>query len=97
MKRLTKRKLRTVGSIYDLENDMVIRKHVKPRKGLFTPHGVAGLTIDVGDFTGERESVINYENGEGELVKDNYHVGKVPHMKMKGFWTGETRFSLQKR
>ena len=97
MKRLTKRKLRTVGSIYDLENDMVIRKHVKPRKGLFTPHGVAGLTIDVGDFTGERESVINYENGEGELVKDNYHVGKVPHMKMKGFWTGETRFSLQKK
>ena len=36
---------------------MVIRKHVKPRKGLFTPHGVAGLTIDVGISQGKERAL----------------------------------------
>eukprot|EP00435_Cladocopium_sp_Y103_P075981 s11_g71.t1 len=83
--------------IYDLENDMVIRKHEKPRKGLFTPHGVAGLTIDIGEFSGERKSIINYVNGKSELVTDNFHTSKVPHQKMNGLWTGETQLSLKNR
>ena len=73
----------------------VVRLHQKIRKGLFTPHGVAGMPANENQLSGERRTIIHYENGTMEEIKDNYHTAKVPHLKLKGTWTGETQFELK--
>ena len=82
---------------WTMRHGKVVRLHQKTRKGLFTPHGVLGTPVDESEFTGERITFVNYMDGTKEEITDNFHTAKVPHMKLKGTWTGETHFLVQQK
>ena len=81
----------------DHHPERLVRVHVKPRKGMFTPHGVADIPMDDENLSGrrERETTMLMSDGTREVVNDNYHTAKVPHQKTKGTWTGETAFFMK--
>ena len=77
------------------QDGTVSRVHVKPRKGLLTPHGVAGIPVDPENFDGRRITKILTTQGVSKEEKDNYHTSKTPHRNMGFPWTGKTTFFLK--
>ena len=77
------------------QDGTVTRVHVKPRKGLFTPHGVAGIPVDPENFDGRRITKILTTQGVSKEEKDNYHTSKIPHRNMGFPWTGKTTFFVK--
>ena len=79
---------------WEVRDHQAIRHHEKSRKGLFTPHGVKDSPMPMEKMTGKRVTVVKYEDGGQDTVRDDFHVTRNPHMKLKGNWVGETRFEL---
>ena len=76
------------------DGNEVVRVHVKPRMTLFTPHN-SGCPVPTGDLTKRRETKVNgfeHDTAEENLL-DDWTDAERAHMKLPGFWTGETSFT----
>ena len=67
-----------------------VRVHVKPRRSLFTPAGVAGGP-EAGRLTHSRRTVVTRADEPTEIVDDDW-VGPDAHRLLPREWVGETWF-----
>ena len=87
---------RTSGDSWKIENGWLIRIHVRKRLTLFTPGKMKQLPVPEERLTGERRTIIRYdENQPAKVIDDDYKRDPQPGRSMMERWSGETKFKIE--
>ena len=90
-KRIEQADQKRVQDYWKIENDEIIRVHLKPRTELFTPSG-AQCPVEVGELSTRRRTIVKFADGREELLGDDWTVQEDAHRALDEKWTGETVF-----
>ncbi len=81
---------------WSYHEEEVVRRHMKPRRELFTPLRVSGAPT-VKALTSTRITIGAYcDNGEEFRIADNWTTRSTAHRTLPRRWTGVTKFTMRR-
>ena len=76
---------------HDVSNSLLIRRHVRPRRRLFSPWFVSDCPVDRSCISPVRESVAAFLSGGSHVFLDSWIN---PASTLESLWTGRTVFHI---
>ena len=80
---------------WKLDGEILIRAHVKLRRGLFSPTGVRGLPVGLGQLSPARQTYYTYTTGQTGQLDATWVLPSTANRALEFEWTGETHFTLR--
>ncbi|CAE7439381.1 RE2 [Symbiodinium natans] len=80
--------------VLDEANATLTRLHKRGRATLFSPEGTKDRPVELKDLTGERVTVMNFEDGSSKTLNDDWRKSDDPRAKQDKYFKGKTVFKL---
>ena len=78
-----------------LDGEILIRAHVKLRRGLFSPTGVRDLPVRLGQLSPARQTYDTFTTGQTGHLDDTWVLPSTANRALEFEWTGETHFHVE--
>ena len=83
------------SDFWKLDGEILIRVHVKQRRGLFSPTGVRDLPVRLGQLSPARQTYYTFTTGQAGQLDDTWFLPSTANRALELEWPGEAQFHIE--
>ena len=83
------------GDVWEREQNKIVRKHLFPRKALFSPMSTETMPCDFRELLPQRTTFLQFEDGTTQTFEDCWTDVRDPFKTGQLFWKGRTEIAIQ--
>ena len=83
------------GDVWEREQNKIVRKHLFPRKALFSPMSTETMPCDFRELLPQRTTFLQFEDGTTQTFEDCWTDVHDPFKTGQLFWKGRTEIAIQ--